>query len=138
MKKLVALMGCIICCLPKINAQTDNPAKDQTDTTEIFVDVESVPEFPGGEQALFQFLGENTQYPQKAMDKGIKGTVYMQFVVMEDGSITKIKALKSPHKLLTEEAARVLSVMPKWKPGMQKGKPVRVYYKLPFRFNLSD
>jgi protein TonB len=106
---------------------------------QIFTIVEENPEFPGGETALFRYLGENTKYPAIAKDAGITGVVYVQFVVMEDGSIdpNNITILRGVHPALDEEAKRVVKTMPNWKPGRQRGKAVRVYYKLPLRFILK-
>lgn len=106
---------------------------------QIFTIVEENPEFPGGEVELFKYLGKNTKYPAIAKDAGISGIVYVQFVVMEDGSINPdmITILRGVNPVLDEEAMRVVKNMPKWKPGRQRGKPVRVYYKLPFRFTLK-
>ena len=105
---------------------------------QIFTIVEENPEFPGGEAALFKYLGQNTKYPAIAKDAGIQGIVYVQFVVMEDGSINDdmIEVLRGVHPALDAEAIRVVKSMPNWKPGRQRGKAVRVYYKLPFRFTL--
>lgn len=102
----------------------------------IFTIVEENPEFPGGERALFDYLGKNTKFPAIAKDAGIQGIVYVQFVVMEDGSINDdmITILRGVHPALDAEAIRVVKNMPDWKPGRQRGKAVRVYYKLPFRF----
>ncbi|NQV53422.1 MAG: energy transducer TonB [Flavobacteriales bacterium] len=106
---------------------------------QIFNIVEENPEFPGGERALFEFLGKNTKFPAIAKDAGIQGIVYVQFVVMEDGSINDdmITILRGVHPALDTEAIRVVKSMPDWKPGRQRGKAVRVYYKLPFRFILK-
>jgi len=105
---------------------------------QIFTIVEENPEFPGGEAALFKFLSDNTKYPAIAKDAGIQGIVYVQFVVMEDGSVNPdmVDILRGVHPACDAEAIRVVKSMPKWKPGKQRGKPVRVYYKLPFRFTL--
>jgi len=106
---------------------------------QIFTIVEESPEFPGGEVELFKYLGKNTKYPPIAKDAGIQGIVYVQFVVMEDGSINPdmVTILRGVHPALDQEAIRVVKNMPKWKPGKQRGKSVRVYYKLPMRFTLK-
>lgn len=105
---------------------------------QIFTIVEENPEFPGGEAKLMEYLGKNTKFPAIAKDAGIQGIVYVQFVVMEDGSINDdmITILRGVHPALDAEAIRVVKGMPNWKPGRQRGKPVRVYFKLPFRFTL--
>lgn len=102
-----------------------------------FVVVEKMPEFPGGMKALQEFLAKNTRYPSAANETGIQGTVYLYFVVEKDGSISNIKTLRGIGGGCNEEAERVLSLMPKWKPGNQFGKPVRVSYNVPVIFKLQ-
>ncbi len=104
----------------------------------IFVVVESMPEFPGGQQALFKYLGENVKYPVIAQENGIQGRVICQFVVNKDGSIVDAVVVRSSGELsLDKEALRVINSMPKWKPGKQRGKPVRVKYTVPVNFRLQ-
>lgn len=106
---------------------------------EIFSFVEIMPEFPGGEAALFKYLKKNLMYPHMAQENGVGGTVFVQFVVSRDGSILEVKTV-GPAKGagLDEEALRVVRKMPAWKPGKQNGKPVAVYYNLPIRFQLDN
>lgn len=108
------------------------------DENRIFDIVEVMPEFPGGEKALFQWLAENIKYPGICAEQGIQGRVYAQFVVDKDGSITDIKVVRSPDPYLSQEAIRVLANMPKWKPGMQRDKPVRVKFSIPIMFRLTQ
>ena len=104
----------------------------------IFMVVESMPEFPGGQQALFKFLAENVKYPVIAQENGIQGRVICQFVVNRDGSIVDVVAVRSSGDAsLDKEAIRVIKSMPKWKPGKQRGKPVRVKYTVPVNFRLQ-
>jgi protein TonB len=104
----------------------------------IFMVVESMPEFPGGQQALFKFLAENVKYPVIAQENGIQGRVICQFVVNKDGSIVDVVAVRSSGEpSLDKEAIRVIKSMPKWKPGKQRGKPVRVKYTVPVNFRLQ-
>ena len=104
----------------------------------IFMVVESMPEFPGGQQALFKYLAENVKYPVIAQENGIQGRVICQFVVNKDGSIVDVVAVRSSGEAsLDKEAIRVIKSMPKWKPGKQRGKPVRVKYTLPVNFRLQ-
>ncbi|NDP21638.1 MAG: energy transducer TonB [Paludibacter sp.] len=98
-----------------------------------FVYVEKMPEFPGN---VFKFLSENIHYPQNAIDGDIQGKVYCEFVVNRDGSIVDIVVVRSVHPSLDKEAMRVIKLMPKWSPGLQRGKPVRVKYTLPVSFKL--
>ena len=107
------------------------------DTEEIFQVVEEQPEFPGGMGELMKFLQVNIRYPKEAQAKGIQGRVIVQFVVNSDGSICEEKLIKSVDPQLDAEAIRVIRSMPKWKPGMQKGKPVRVRFTLPVTFRLT-
>ena len=105
----------------------------------VFVIVETMPEFPGGQQAMMKFIGENIQYPANAMEKGIQGRVICQFVVEKDGRVSNIQVVRtSGDASLDKEAVRVIGTMPKWKPGIQLGKPVGVTYTLPISFRLSD
>ena len=98
---------------------------------------EVMPEFPGGEQAMMQCVADNVKYPQEAIDKEISGRVMVGFVVEKDGSISDVKVVKGIGGGCDEEAVRVVNAMPKWKPGMDKGKPVRVSYMMPFSFKLQ-
>ncbi len=98
--------------------------------------VEEMPEFPGGESARLKFMYENTKYPVQAREIGISGTVYLSFVVEKDGSISNIKILRGIGGGCDEEAIRMVNVMPKWKPGRQNGKEVRVLFNLPIVFRL--
>jgi len=104
---------------------------------EIFTIVEKMPEFPGGTKKLFGYLGKNIEYPPMAKDAGIKGKVYVTFVVDKDGSITDVKVLRGIGGGCDEEAIRVVKGMPRWSPGKQRGKSVRVQYNLPINFILK-
>ena len=104
----------------------------------VFMVVETMPEFPGGQQALFKYLGENVKYPVIAQENGIQGRVICQFVVNRDGSIVDVVVVRSSGEpSLDKEALRVINSMPKWKPGKQRGKPVRVKYTVPVNFRLQ-
>ena len=103
----------------------------------IYTQVEQMPQFPGGEQALLQFLVKNINYPLNAVRQGIQGWVVLRFVVEPDGSITDVEVMKSVDPLLDKEAIRVVKKMPKWIPGRQNGQPVRVYCSLPVGFSLQ-
>ena len=104
---------------------------------EIFTIVENMPEFPGGTTELFRYLSKNIKYPAMAKDAGIKGKVYVTFVVDKDGSIADVKVLRGIGGGCDEEAIRVVKGMPKWAPGKQRGKSVRVQYNLPINFILK-
>ena len=105
---------------------------------QVFLVVEEDPEYPGGPEALYQFIAENMRYPQEAKERGITGRVFVTFVVEKDGSVGNIKVLRDIGGGCGEEAVRVVGMMPKWKPGKQRGKPVRTQYNLPVVFNLSE
>lgn len=97
---------------------------------------EVMPEYPGGMQAMMNFLGENVKYPEDAMEKNISGKVYVSFVVEKDGSVSEAKVVKGVCESIDNEALRVVNAMPKWTPGKMDGKNVRVKYTLPFTFKL--
>jgi len=103
----------------------------------VFVIVENKPEFPGGDAALMKYIAENIKYPVIAQENGIQGRVICQFVVNKDGSIVDITVVRSVDPSLDKEAMRVIKSMPKWKPGKQRGKPVRVKFTLPIVFRLQ-
>ena len=110
--------------------------EDETET-QIFTVVENDPEFPGGMEALYKYLAQNMKYPQLARDNGITGKVYVTFVVEKDGSIANPKVLRDIGGGCGQEAIRVVKSMPKWTPGKQRGKPVRVQFNLPVNFSLK-
>lgn len=105
---------------------------------EIFVVVENQPEFPGGNQAMMEFLGNNINYPVEAQEKRIQGRVILNFVIEKDGAISEIQVVRGVDPSLDMEATRVVGAMPKWKPGTQRGQAVRVRYTLPIAFRLPD
>ena len=111
---------------------------NKADADTIFDVVEVAPEFPGGMDQMAKYLSENIKYPEEAKDKGISGRVYIEFVIEKDGAVSNVKVMKSIGGGCDEEGVRVVKAMPKWKPGMQKGKPVRVHYVLPIFFKLDD
>lgn len=120
---------------------SENKSKtDNTNTTErVHVISETMPEFPGGQYALFKFISKNLNYPKDAKKKGIQGKVMVQFIVEKDGTIGDIRIIRSVSPDLDKEAIRVFSLptMPKWKPGTSDGEPVRVRYSVPITFKLN-
>ncbi|MCB9189986.1 MAG: energy transducer TonB [Flavobacteriales bacterium] len=106
------------------------------DPNAIYDVVEVPPEFPGGMAKMYEYLGSSIIYPKKAAKKNITGKVYVQFVVTQTGEITEVEILKGAHPLLDEESIRVISAMPNWKPGEQRGKKVRVRYTIPINYTL--
>ena len=112
--------------------------KPITETVEerVFVDYETSAEFPGGAEAMYKWIADHIKYPEECKAKGIQGRVTLSFVIEVDGSVTNVKALRSPDDRLSQEAIRVVSAMPKWKPATQMDKPVRCNYRLPITFRL--
>ena len=110
---------------------------EETKEEQIFIGVEQSPEFPGGTSAMYKFLGQKINYPAAASRANVSGRVTVQFVVEKDGSIGAVKVLKGIGFGCDEEAVRVIKSMPKWSPGKQNGRAVRVYYTLPVMFTLE-
>lgn len=113
------------------------PVQEESDEGEIFEVVEQNPSFPGGDQKLMEWLQKNLKYPSIAQENGIQGRVMVSFVVNKDGSVVDPKVIRSVDPSLDKEAIRVVSAMPKWIPGKQRGKTVRVKYTLPVTFRLQ-
>ena len=105
---------------------------------EIINIVEKMPEYPGGFDAMFDFINANLVYPQEAKDAAIEGKVFVGFVVEKDGAVSSIRLLRGIGYGCDEAAMDVVRKMPKWKPATQRGKPVRVQYQLPFNFKLEN
>ena len=123
--------------LVEFKEQVEAPEEDEEEDV-IFQIVETMPEFPGGAQAMFKFLSENVHYPAIAAENGIQGKVQCQFTVNKDGSIVDVVVVRSAGDAsLDKEAIRVIKSMPKWNPGKQRGKPVRVKYTIPVNFKLQ-
>ena len=122
----------------EIDTSSQSVEKVHSGEDETFTVVEIAPVFPGGMEKLFQYLANNIEYPQVAKEKGIEGRVFVNFIVDNDGSIDSVKVLRGIGSGCDEEAVRVVSAMPKWKPGMQRGKPVRVSYNIPIKFALDN
>ena len=121
----------VIVLIPMVN--------DTLTAPDIFEVVEKMPEFPeGGMAGLMQYLNKNIRYPEAAKKAGTEGRVTVQFVVEKDGSISNVKTIREVSPDLDQEAIRVISEMPKWKPGTQRGEPVRVRYTVPVVFRLSE
>ncbi len=110
---------------------------EEVEEAQIFTVVESMPSFPGGDKARIRFLNENIAYPTMARESGIQGRVYVTFVVERNGLVTDVKILRGIGGGCDEEAIRVVKAMPRWIPGKQRGKPVRVQFTLPIKFTLQ-
>ncbi|MCF8331631.1 MAG: energy transducer TonB [Bacteroidales bacterium] len=114
------------------------PVSAQTDSSEVFVVVEDSPQFPGGEEARVEYLQKNIIYPEEAEKNGIEGTVYVTFIVETDGSISNVRLLRGIGGGCDKVAFEAVQNMPDWKPGKQKGRPVRVQFNMPLKFKLDD
>ena len=134
MKKFIIMALMALFGLTTVSAQKTVVAKKNQ---KVFDVVEKMPEYPGGQAALFEYLNGNIKYPDDAAKKQIEGRVLVTFVVNTDGSITDIEVFKKAFPSLDAEAVRVISGMPKWVPGEQKGQKVRVKYTVPISFRLK-
>ena len=123
----------ILLCLMMATMMTLS-AEAQTD--KVYDRVEVMPEFPGGMQGLFEYMQNNVNYPKEAKNQKIEGRVIVSFIVEKDGSISDVHPLTAVHPLLDKEAIRLVNEMPRWKPGTEKGKAVRVSFALPVSFKL--
>jgi protein TonB len=111
--------------------------EEEEEEAKVFFIVEDMPEFPGGELALRKYIANAIEYPVIAQENGIQGKVYVQFVVDKDGGISDARIARGVDPSLDKEALRVVNSLPKWKPGQQRGKPVRVSYTVPINFVLQ-
>jgi len=134
MKKFIIMSLMALFGLTTVSAQKTVVAKKNQ---QVFDGVEKMPEYPGGQAALFEYLQKNVKYPADAEKKKVEGRVLVTFVVNTDGSITDIEVVRKAFPSLDAEAVRVISGMPKWIPGEQKGQKVRVKYTVPLNFRLK-
>lgn len=109
-----------------------------SDGSRLYHTVEVNPEFKGGTKKMYDYLGENIRYPQKAWQQNISGKVFIQFTVTKKGDVVDVKVIKSAHKLLDDEAIRVIESMPKWKPGKLDGEKVDCQYIIPINFTIGN
>jgi TonB family protein len=123
----VVLEGCVV---PEMG-EVGNPEHD------VYQIVEQMPEFPNGEEAMMQYIAKQVKYPAEAKKAGAQGRVFVGFIVEPDGSLSDFKVLRGIGYGCDEEALRLVKSMPKWKPGMQRGKAVRVQYLVPVNFKLD-
>jgi len=117
---------------------TSDAKVTEDDPNKLFTSVENPPEFPGGIEKFYAYLGKSIRYPAIARENGTQGKVILQFVCERDGSLTDIKVVRGIGDGCDEEAMRVLRASPKWKPGIQNGRPVRVQYNVPVSFTLAE
>ena len=133
MKKLILMLLMAGGCLMTANAQ--KTVVSQTNQ-KVFDTVEQMPEYPGGMQAMIEFLQTNMKYPEDAAKQKVEGRVMVRFVVETDGSVSDVHVAKQVFPSLDAEAIRVVQAMPKWTPGKDKGRVVRVKYNLPIVFRM--
>ena len=112
--------------------------EEEVDENYIFVSAEEPAEYPGGDAALLKWISDNINYPTIAQENGIQGRVSCRFVVEPDGSVSNVEVVRGVNPYLDREAVRALSKLPKFKPGKQRGKPVRVRYSVPVNFKLQN
>lgn len=133
--KFVCLIFILCGCLPLV---AQHKPMEKVDKDGIYLVAEKMPEFPGGMQELINFLKTNVKYPVEAQRNKITGRVIVQFVVMEDGSLSMEQIARGVDPLLDAEALRVVKLMPKWTPATEKGVPVKVRFTVPIVFNLTN
>lgn len=133
--------------LPEVDFTFDEPDDPLPDPIQIAEEIieeplilfpQVMPEFPGGSKSLSRWLSNNIRYPKAAQELNIEGRVYLNFVVAKDGSISKVTVTRGVDPLLDQEAVRLLSAMPRWKPGLQNGKAVNVSYNIFITFKLEN
>ena len=128
LKTLITALACFFALASVAQSQADN---------NIYTVVEEMPQFPGGDSAMVDYLTHNLHYPPAEKEKGIQGKVFVGFVIEKDGAVNQVEIKRGIGEECDAEAVRVLSAMPKWTPGMQSGKVVRVKYTVPINFNLK-
>ena len=131
MKKLLFLSAFL--CTLSFGAFAQEEVKVEE---EVFVVVEEQAEFPGGLDSMYAFIHKNLKYPELAKEKGIEGRVFVSFIIEKDGSISNVKILRGIGGGCDEATVEMIKNMPKWKPGKQRGKPVRFQFTLPIKFEL--
>jgi protein TonB len=119
-----------------INIQT-LPSNEKETEEEVFFVVEDMPQFPGGDLGLKKWIAQNVKYPAIARENDIQGKVFVRFVVTSSGKVDKVQIVRGVDPLLDAEAIRVVNELPRWKPGMQRGQPVSVWYTVPINFKLQ-
>lgn len=130
----IITFGLLFVSVQNLKANNNNEEPIQKEKNEI----DKRPEYPGGIEAMNQFIKGNTIYPKTMKDKGIKGKVYVQFNVLADGSLADFNAIRSPHEELTVAAIKAAKKMPNWIPGEKDGKKIKVLMTLPIDFNMPE
>jgi TonB family protein len=139
MKKTLIIAFCVAGSLAAKAQSTDSvklEAKVQPDQAN-FISVEQQPEFPGGNDKFLGFIARTVRYPMNSFKAGIEGKVYVQIMIEADGTVTNPKIIRSVSKELDDEAIRVVSSSPRWKPGIQNGQPAKCPFIVPISFNIG-
>lgn len=143
--QLIIILVIFTIIFNKVNAQQDSilnqpyqPVVNVDSLMPAIRFVENMPEFPGGTEGFSRFIATELKYPEVCRQIGVTGVVIVEFIVEKDGSLSNINVIVPVYPELDNEAIRVIKKSPKWKPGLQLGKPVRVYYQVPIRFRLID
>lgn len=139
MKRLVYILF-LLCSFANVFSQVDDSLIHSSgpDSLGIYKIAEQMPEYPGGTSELMKYLQENIDYPKPSLLRNQQGKVFTNFVIDEKGYATNVQVIKSSgFELIDLEAIRVVKCMPKWKPGMKNGKPVKVYFNMPINFKLN-
>lgn len=136
MKRTILLTMMTLCFSAMTWAQKTIVSNEAGPKEEAFDVVEQMPEFPGGMEALIQFMGQNMKYPKDAQKLNKQGRVLVTFIVEKDGRVSNAVVVKSVWPSLDAEALRLVRAMPKWTPGKQNGKVVRVKFTMPFNFSI--
>ena len=134
MKKMILMSMMAVLCLMTANAQKTVVSQSSQN---VYDQVEQMPEFPGGMPAMIEYLQTNMKYPEDAVKQKVGGRVMVMFVVETDGTISNVRVARNVFPSLDAEAVRVVKAMPKWKPGKEKGRRVRVNYTLPVVFSIN-
>lgn len=134
MKKLFLMCAMALICLVTANAQKTVVSQSNQN---VYDEVEQMPEFPGGMEAMINFIQTNIKYPKDAIKQEVSGRVMVMFVIENDGSLSNVRVARKVFPSLDAEAVRVIKTMPKWKPGKEKGKVVRVNYTMPVVFSIK-
>lgn len=135
MKKLILFV--LIISLMSCSIFKKEPKVELIDINKIYTEVDKQPEFPGGNEALFSYLGKTIKYPQEAKEAGVKGKVYVSFVIERDGSISSTKVLRGIGSGCDKESMRVVDAMPTWAPGEVRNQKVRTRFVLPINYSLK-
>ena len=134
MKRMILLAMMSAGLTLSVQAQKTVVSNEASAKEKVYDVVEQMPEYPGGMSELMKFIGETMKYPEDAEKQQKEGLVLVRFVVEKDGSVNDVEVVKDAWPSLDAEAIRVVKLLPKWTPGKQNGKVVRVKYTIPFRF----